>query len=95
MEQAFDLASVRATLRKGIEKGYWTLENLDTPSPGFTANTRVDRRTFPSGYMRIQHRNLLRDDPTPSERPEAGPHPRDLDPPTPQPTHDPLDDFDF
>jgi len=33
---------------------------LDQPSPGWLANTRVDRRTFRSGYNGIQHRNLLR-----------------------------------
>ena len=56
-------------LRHGIDKGLWTLENLDTPSSGWMANTRTDKRTFPNGYQGAVHRNLLRD-PQPPESPE-------------------------
>ena len=66
-------------LRKGVESGHWTLDQLDKPSAGWTANTRVDRRTFPSGYMGIEHRNLLRPHDTP-ERVEVV-SPRDFTPP--------------
>jgi len=52
--------SMMQQLRAGVDKGYWTLEMLDQPSPGWVANTRVDRRFFPDGYNGIQHRNLLR-----------------------------------
>jgi len=47
-------------LRKGVEKGYWIVEQIDRPSNGWTANTNVDRRFFKHGYQGIQHRNLLR-----------------------------------
>ena len=48
-------------LRKGAEAGYWTVDQLDRPSPGWTAGTKVDRRYFKKGYTGIEHRNLLRD----------------------------------
>ena len=62
MKQAFDLASIRLTLKKAVQNGHFTVEQLDTPSAGFIANTRCDRRTFPSGYEGVQFRNLLRED---------------------------------
>ena len=33
MEKAFDRISVMKTLKDCIKKGYWTLEDLDKPSP--------------------------------------------------------------
>ena len=72
------IASVKHQLRDGVMKGYWTMENLDQPSPGFVENTRVDRRTFGSGYEGIEFRNLLRDDPTPVEAVQATPDPKDF-----------------
>ena len=72
-----DIASaMQEQLQDGIAKGYWTLENLDQPSPGWVANTRVDKRTFPDGYQGIQHRNLLRD--YHPEAVQAAPDPRDF-----------------
>jgi len=68
--------SIINILRKGVEAGHWTVDQLDTPSAGWTANTRVDRRTFPGGYLGKQHRNLLREA-QPSERVEVI-SPRDL-----------------
>nr|BAR24785.1 hypothetical protein [uncultured Mediterranean phage uvMED]BAR24932.1 hypothetical protein [uncultured Mediterranean phage uvMED]BAR39226.1 hypothetical protein [uncultured Mediterranean phage uvMED] len=62
MKRLYDLSSVRSTLRKGIDKGYWTLEDLDSPAPGSIAKN---------------HRNLLRDQPA-AEQIEAGPSPRDF-----------------
>ena len=73
-----NIAAVKQQLRDGVIKGYWTMEALDTPSPGFVDNTRVDRRTFGSGYEGIEHRNLLRDDPTPIEKVQAMPDPKDF-----------------
>ena len=65
-----DITSTIRTLRDGIAKGYWTLEDLDTPPPGSISKT---------------HRNLLRDEPI-AEQVEAGPSPRDFAPPvTPEP----------
>jgi len=61
MKEAFELSSVRSTLRHMLDQGLLpNIECLDQPSPGWLANTRVDRRTFPSGYKGIQHQNLLR-----------------------------------
>ena len=48
-------------LQDGADKGYWTVDQIDRPSPGWTAGTKVDRRFFKNGYNGIQHRNLLRD----------------------------------
>ena len=48
-------------LQDGADKGYWTVDQIDRPSPGWTAGTKVDRRFFKNGYNGIQHRNLLRE----------------------------------
>ena len=68
-------------LRKGVEKGYWTLEDLDTPSEGFKTATRVDRAVFKLGYEGVQHRNLLREEiQAHPETVQAQPDPRDFVP---------------
>lgn len=90
MKQAFDLTSIRLTLRRMVEKGYLRIEDLDRPSNHFQRNTAVDRRIFPGGYVGIQYRNPLRDDPefTHPETVEAGPSLRDfapVEPPAPKP----------
>jgi hypothetical protein len=79
MQKAFDLTTIRMTLRKAVQAGHFTMEMLDTPSPGFVNNTNCDRRTFPSGYEGVQFRNLLRDDPAPREAVQAMPDPKDFD----------------
>ena len=61
MNPAFDLNTIRMTLKRAVEAGHFTVEQLDTPSPGFVRNTRCDRRTFPGGYEGVQFRNLLRE----------------------------------
>ena len=66
MKQLQDITSTIKTLRDGIAKGYWTLEDLDTPPPGSISKS---------------HRNLLRDEPK-AVQVEAGPSPRDLSPAT-------------
>ena len=66
MKQLQDTASTIKTLRDGIAKGYWTLEDLDKPPPGSISKN---------------HRNLLRDEPKAAQV-EAGPSPRDLTPTT-------------
>ena len=78
MKPAFDLTTIRLTLRKAVQSGRFTMEQLDTPSPGFVNNTACDRRTFPSGYEGVQFRNLLRDDPMPAEIVQAIPDPKDF-----------------
>ena len=69
MEKAFDIHSVLLTLRQGIEKGYWTLEQLDQPSMGWRLNAKSFALHYPK-YKQPSHRNLLRDEPTPAERVE-------------------------
>ena len=59
---AFDLASVRQTLKHMLDAGLVRLENLDEPSPGFKENMNVNWKTFPTGYRGVRHVNLLRDD---------------------------------
>ncbi len=72
MKQLQDTASTIKTLRDGIVKGYWTLEDLDKPPPGSISKN---------------YRNLLRDEPKAAQV-EAGPSPRDLSPtPTPETNH--------
>jgi hypothetical protein len=62
MKPAFDQSTVALTLRQGLEKGYWTLENLDTPSAGWQLCERQWRR-HPLNIKSTHrlHRNLLRD----------------------------------
>lgn len=62
MQKAFDPTSVRLTLRNGIEKGYWTLEDLDNPSMGWAENAKSFRLHHPN-YAQNQYRNPLRDEP--------------------------------
>ena len=50
MRPLSDLASVQQKLRDGIAKGYWTIEDLDAPPPGFIGDPQ-------------KYRNLLRDGP--------------------------------
>ena len=65
MDKAFDLASTIKTLRDGIAKGYWTLEDLDTESPDSRYWRKEALRNVPISdhgtacYMK-PHRNLLR-----------------------------------
>ena len=77
MKKLSDLASVQRTLRDGIAKGYWTLEDLDI-KPEFCVTPNE------------KHRNLLRDEVKPHpETVQATPDPRDFVPapvPPTQPT---------
>ena len=62
MEKAFEQASIKLTLRDGLAKGYWTQENLDQPSAGWTECERTWRR-HPLNIS-AKHRayeNLIRD----------------------------------
>ena len=87
MKHCIDPSLIRM-LRHGVETGLWTLENLDTPSPGFVQCTAVDREWFKGGYEGVQFRNLLRDMPA-VESVQAVPDPKDFDtvlPPADPPT---------
>jgi hypothetical protein len=64
MKRSFDMQSAVKILRDGITKGYWTLEDLDTPPPGTQMNFADYRRYCSSqGYIGKNpvYRNLLRD----------------------------------
>ena len=68
MEQAFDQASTIKTLRDGIAKGYWTLEDLDQESPDSRYWRKQASRNVPVGdhgtaFFMKPHRNLLREHP--------------------------------
>jgi hypothetical protein len=47
MKQLFDLSKILQTLHYGIRQGYWTIEDLDTPPPGYIGS-------------KDNYRNLLR-----------------------------------
>jgi len=85
MQKAFDLTEVRLLLRRGINSGHWTLEDLDTPSMGWKENAERFRRDYPL-YVQPTYRNPLRDDDVPaSVQPTS---PRDFSPPIgPTPAH--------
>ena len=61
MQKLFDV-SVLKILKDGIKKGYWTLEDLDTPSPGWTecVNNCKGNKAFPNGYEGVKYQNLAR-----------------------------------
>ena len=61
MQKLFD-ASVLQILKDGIKKGYWTLEDLDKPPPGWTecVNNTKGNKAFPQGYQGVEYKNLAR-----------------------------------
>ena len=61
MQKLFD-ASVLKILKDGIKKGYWILEDLDTPPPGWTecVNNCKGNKAFPNGYEGVEYQNLAR-----------------------------------
>lgn len=50
MKNIFDKGSVDLILRHGIEKGYWTLEQLDFPSPDYERNLIEARKSKYFGF---------------------------------------------
>ena len=60
LNQAFDITSVRLTLRSMVNKGYLTLEDLDTPSSGWRENAERFRRHHPK-YQQPVYVNPLRE----------------------------------
>ena len=80
MQKLFD-ASVLQTLKDGIEKGYWTLEDLDKPPPGWTecVNYTKGNKAFPQGYQGVKYRNLARvEEPKPKQETIEIIDPKDL-----------------
>jgi hypothetical protein len=69
MKKAFDATEVRLLLRRGLEAGHWTVEDLDQPSHGWRMNAKAFALHYPK-YQQPQYRNLLRDEPTTAERVE-------------------------
>ena len=86
MERIQDLTATCLLLRRGIDAGYWTLEDLDTPSPGWAENAKRFRLDNPL-YVQHEYRNPLRDHHQPpaveitSPRDFAAPSPRPGVPP--------------
>tara|TARA_R100001224_G_scaffold40591_1_gene23282 strand:+ start:611 stop:874 length:264 start_codon:yes stop_codon:yes gene_type:complete len=62
MEKIFDRLSVMRTLKNGIEKGYWTLEDLDKPSPMWkeVVNSCNGHPLYIKGYQGVKFENLAR-----------------------------------
>ena len=90
MERPWDEGSIARALRRGIENGHFTLEDLDEPTDGWKKNLRPDRTYFKSGYQGVQHRNLLRGDSSPSQPHREAPQdtPKHLPQPDPNPNSD-------
>ena len=61
MEKLFDISVVN-TLKDGIKKGWWKLEDLDKPPPGWTEciNNTKGNKAFPKGYQGVEYKNLAR-----------------------------------
>ena len=80
MQKLFDV-SVLQILKDGIKKGYWTLEDLDKPPPGYTeciSNTKGNK-AFPQGYQGVKYRNLARvEEPKPKQETIEIIDPKDL-----------------
>ena len=73
MQKLFD-ASVIKTLKDGIKKGWWTLEDLDTPPPGWVEciNNCKGNPAFTQGYEGIKYQNLAR-----VKKPKPKPKPKE------------------
>jgi hypothetical protein len=64
MKASFEKAAATKILRDGVAKGYWTVEQLDNPSPGTETLLREWSRHPMNQSLKIQqpsYRNLLRD----------------------------------
>ena len=82
MQKLFDISVIK-TLKDGIKKGRWTLEDLDKPPPGWTecVNNCKGNPAFPKGYQGVKYQNLARvEEPKPSEEKVELTNPKDLPP---------------
>ena len=70
MEQLFDQTSLIKTLKGGIKKGYWSLEDLYRPPPGWkeVVNDCKGNPLFPQGYQGVKYRNLARVESPPKQQ---------------------------
>ena len=82
MQKLFDISVIK-TLKDGITKGRWSLEDLDEPPPGWTEcvlNTKGNP-AFPQGYQGVKYQNLARvKEPKPPEEKVELTNPKDLPP---------------
>ena len=81
MERMFDQVSLIKTIKDGIKKGYWSLEDLDTPAPGWTEciNNTKGNKAFPQGYQGVEYQNLARvEEPKPKKEKIEIIDPKDL-----------------
>jgi hypothetical protein len=82
MQKLFDISVIK-TLKDGITKGRWSLEDLDQPPPGWTEcvlNTKGNP-AFPQGYQGVKYQNLARvEEPKPPEEKVELTNPKDLPP---------------
>ena len=82
MQKLFDISVIK-TLKDGITKGRWSLEDLDAPPPGWTEcvlNTKGNP-AFPQGYQGVKYQNLARvEEPKPPEEKVELTNPKDLPP---------------
>lgn len=95
MDQVFNTASIRRILVAGLSKPnpanpnrpMWTSTDLDQPSPGWercVEGANNHPKSFPKGYIGIEHRNLARDHQV-GESVELGPDPHDFATPSNDP----------
>ena len=86
MEKLFDTISVKNIQKDGIKKGYWTLDDLDKPSPQWkeVVDTCNGHPLYVKGYQGVKFENLARlkePPPPPAEEKVELTNPKDL------PTH--------
>ena len=80
MQKLFDVSIIK-TLKDGIKKGRFTLEDLDQPPPGWTevVNNCKGNPAFPQGYQGVKYQNLARvEEPKPPEEKVELTDPKDL-----------------
>ena len=81
MERMFDQVSLIKTIKDGIKKGYWTLEDIDRPPPGWieVVNVCKGNPLFPQGYQGVEYQNLARvEEPKPKQETIEIIDPKDL-----------------
>ncbi len=82
MQKLFDISVIK-TLKDGITKGRWSLEDLDEPPPGWkeVVNNCKGNPAFPQGYKGVKYQNLARvEEPKPPEEKVELTNPKDLPP---------------
>ena len=83
MERIFDQTSLIKTIKDGVKKGYWTLNDIDKPPPGWTevVNDCKGNPLFPNGYQGVEYQNLAKvkiPKPKPKEEKVELTNPKDL-----------------